>query len=67
MAANESDATAPLRNNILNGKIGKLHVANIFDVVEGMFLNSFLILLTPCFFSKYYFSEVKLIHKDKSW
>ena len=49
VTADEIDATGPLRNNILNGKIGNFHVANIFDVVEGMFFNSFLILLTPCF------------------
>ena len=53
MTADEIDATGPLRNKILNGKIGNFYVANIFDVVEGMFFNSFLILLTPCFFSKH--------------
>ena len=39
VAANERDATVPLRNKILNGKLGVFNVAKIFDVLEGMFFD----------------------------
>ena len=44
MAANESDATALLKKNILNGNLGKFQVVTIFDVLEGMYFNLILFL-----------------------
>lgn len=38
MVTNKSDATMPLRNEILNGKLGEFDVANVFDILEGLFL-----------------------------
>ena len=38
MVTNKSDATMPLRNEIWNGKLGEFDVANVFDILEGLFL-----------------------------
>lgn len=46
MVTNKSDATMPLRNEILNGKLGEFDVANVFDILEGLFL--FFFLLSHC-------------------
>ena len=48
MVTNKSDATMPLRNEILNGKLGEFDVANVFDILEGLFL-FFFFLLSHCF------------------
>lgn len=39
MVTNKNDATMPLRNEILNGKLGQFDVANVFDILEGSFFN----------------------------
>lgn len=54
VAANESDATALLKKNILNGNLGKFQVVTIFDVLEGMYFN--LILFLFLFFCYIVFS-----------
>ena len=38
MVTNKSDATMSLRKEILNGKLGEFDVANVFDILEGLFL-----------------------------
>ena len=35
MSTENSDAIAPLRNKILDGKLGTFKVVNVFDILEG--------------------------------
>ena len=42
IVTNKSDATAPLRDSILKGKVGQFEVANYFDVLEGLFFRFFI-------------------------
>ena len=53
-AANESDGTALLKKNILNGNLRKFQVVTIFDVLEGMYFN--LVLFIFLFFCYIVFS-----------
>ena len=42
IVTNKSDATAPLRDAVLKGKLGQFEVANYFDVLEGLFFSFFM-------------------------